>query len=241
MATTRKKARVVRASDLSPSVRLLSLEPDDGPLDFEPGQWIDVELETAEGPHKRAYSLANPAGARAVEIAVTRVEDGRLSPALHQLELGSELAIDGPHGFFTRDAALKAQPSLFVATGTGLAPFRSMLLSLAQGLDEGGASARAPITVLFGCRSQADILWREELTALSASGLFRFEVSLSRPDPGYTGRTGYVQTHVAELAHELGEPHVYICGLNKMVAEVRAVCKQELGYPRQRIHSERYD
>jgi hypothetical protein len=52
---------------------------------------------------------------------------------------------------------------------------------------------------------------------------------------------GYVQTHVPELARALGEPHVFICGLNHMVSEVRAVCKSALSYDRKRIHSERYD
>ena len=60
-------------------------------------------------------------------------------------------------------------------------------------------------------------------------------------DPGWTGRTGHVQAHVVELAQALGDPHVFICGLSKMVSEVRALCKSELRYDRKRIHSERYD
>jgi NAD(P)H-flavin reductase len=99
-----------------------------------------------------------------------------------------------------------------------------------------------PITLLFGVRSQADILWREELEQWAARDpQFKLEVTLSRPDAGWSGRVGYVQAHAAALARELGEPHVFICGLSRMVGEVRALCKGELGYDRKRIHSERYD
>ncbi len=79
----------------------------------------------------------------------------------------------------------------------------------------------------------------------------RIEPTLSRPDDSWTGRRGYVQHHVAELWKELrgggegqGEPadvHVYICGLNRMVASVRELLRGELGATREQVHSERYD
>jgi NAD(P)H-flavin reductase len=99
-----------------------------------------------------------------------------------------------------------------------------------------------PVTLLFGVRSTADILWRDELESLAArEPNFRLEVTLSRPEAGWRGRVGYVQLHVAELARSLGAPHVFICGLSPMVGAVRALCKTELGYDRKRVHSERYD
>lgn len=227
---------MVRAVDLSPSVRSLALELESGPLAFSAGQWVEVEVEGPGGLEKRAYSLANAPFEQALEIAVTRVEEGRVSPALHVLPEGSEVSVYGPVGFFTREGVEAEAPALFVATGTGLAPFRSMLRDRALRMGHS-----APITLLFGCRSQPDILWREELEAMATAGQIRLEITLSRPGPGWTGRTGYVQGHVAELAREFEAPHVYICGLNHMVSEVRAVCKKELGLTRTSIHSERYD
>lgn len=99
-----------------------------------------------------------------------------------------------------------------------------------------------PVALLFGVRTQEDILWREQLEAWAARDpRFQLAVTLSRPDQGWQGRAGYVQAHLRELSAALGEPHVFICGLSRMVSEVRAVCKGELGYDRKRIHSERYD
>lgn len=221
---------------LSPSVRSLLLAPEDGPLAFVAGQWVNVYMPTAGGVQKRAYSIASAPGAAAFELAITLVKEGELSPLLHALQLGETLDIDGPHGFFTRSEEQRGLPSLFVGTGTGLSPLRSMLLADAE------LTQRAPATLLFGCRTREDILWRDELAELATKRPeLRVEVTLSRGDDAWPGRRGYVQTHVTELSHALGEPHIYICGLNHMVSEVRALCKNSLGYDRKRIHSERYD
>lgn len=223
---------MVAARALSPSVQSLSLElPPD--FAFAAGQWLHLHVATAQGLEKRAYSIASGPGERPLELAVTNVPEGAVSPLLCALQEGASLRVDGPHGFFTRDDA--QAPALFVGTGTGLSPLRSMLTELLA------EPEHPPVTLLFGVRTQADILWRSQLESWTRDPKFRLEVTLSRPDAGWTGRTGYVQNHVAELARALGEPHVFICGLSPMVGAVRAICKQDLGYDRKRIHSERYD
>lgn len=231
-----RTATLVQSRLISPSVASLVLAVEAGPISFVAGQWLNLFVPTESGAIKRAYSIASGPSDTQIELAITRVEGGAASPALHGLRVGDEIAVDGPHGLFTRDAAAQADPALFVATGTGLAPFRSMLRErMAQ-------PSKAPVTLLFGARTQADILWREELEQLAHQDpSFRFEVTLSRPDAGWPGRTGYVQTHLAELARETALPPVYICGLTKMVSEVRGLLKGELHYDRKRIHSERYD
>jgi ferredoxin-NADP reductase len=240
MSATRKTARLTAARMLSPSVRSLGLTLEEGPLAFEAGQWVDLYVRTGQGEQereqKRAYSIASAPGAELLELAVTRVADGAGSSALHELPLGAEIELSGPFGLFTRDLPQRAQPALFVATGTGLSPLRSMLF------DWRTQAPRAPVTLLFGVRSEADVLWGEELAqwAQHEPG-FRLEITLSRASAAWPGRRGYVQQHVAELVRELDAPHVFICGLNRMVSEVRALCKGELGFDRKRIHSERYD
>jgi CDP-4-dehydro-6-deoxyglucose reductase, E3 len=236
MAPSERRASVVAARALSPTVRSLSLDVADPSLALRAGQWLNLFVPTPAGLEKRAYSIASAPAERPIEIAVTYVAEGAASPPLHTLPPGAELLWDGPHGFFTRDEPASSAPALFVATGTGVCPLRSMLREL------WGAPLRTPITLLFGVRSVADILWREEFEACAARDPnFRLEVTLSRPGPGWSGRVGYVQQHVAELARSLSEPHVFICGLSRMVGDVRALCKSELGYDRKRVHSERYD
>lgn len=238
--------RLVERTSLTPSVCRLLFERVDGvPFEFEAGQWVNLVIPTPEAaaPNiRRAYSVASPPlHTPRFELAVTRVESGPGSTTLHTMEIGRELEVVGPQGFFTRPLE-KAGPSLFVGTGTGLTPLRSMLLHAAR------AESRHPIWLLFGVREEADLLFRAELQKVADDHpkTTRVEFTLSRAHEGWGGRRGWVQTHVRELWEGLraasGEsPHVYICGLRGMVDGVRDLLKTELQLPRQLVHSERYD
>jgi ferredoxin-NADP reductase len=241
------EARLASARALTPGVRELTFERVDGqPMAFEPGQWVNMVLPIAVGDAidiKRSYSIASPPdGTPRFAVAVTRVQGGPGSSWLHSVEPGTALEFIGPQGFFTRPAA-SPLPSLMVATGTGVTPMRSMLLAAIA------AGSSAPAWLLLGVRREADLLYGAELAALAAEHPFvRFEATLSQPGDGWTGRRGYVQTHVRGLWEELAAtakggtpPHVYICGLERMVGSVRELLRKEMGLPRQQVHSERYD
>ena len=234
------------ARTLTPSVRELTFERVDGrPMAFEPGQWVNMILPVAVGDAsdiKRSYSIASPPdGTPRFAIAITRVQGGPGSTWLHAVEPGTVLGFIGPQGFFTRPAASEP-PSLMVATGTGVTPMRSMLLAAIA------AGSRTPAWLLLGVRREVDLLYVEELAALAAAHPFvRFDATLSQPGDGWTGRRGYVQTHVRGLWDELSAltagtaPHVYVCGLERMVGAVRTLLRKDMGLPRQVVHSERYD
>jgi ferredoxin-NADP reductase len=237
--------RLASARALTPNVRALAFERADGqPMTHRPGQWVNLAIGRPEGGELlRAYSIASPPdGSPRFELAVTRVADGPGSGFLHAMSPGDELVAHGPHGFFTREPG-EGGPSLFVATGTGVTPLRSMIhAALAAGAAE-------PLWLLVGVRRAADMLYSEEFEALAARHPnLRVWFSLSRPEPGWAGLSGYVQEHVPELFRRLGdeggpgaEPHLYVCGLDRMVSVVRALGRKQLGMPRTRVHSERYD
>jgi ferredoxin-NADP reductase len=235
-------ARLVSACALSPSVRSLTFERTDGaPLAFEAGQWISLVLPNEAGELRRSYSIASePNGAPRFEIAVTHVANGPGSSFLHALDAGEALTAIGPQGFFTRPLA-HAPPSIFVATGTGVTPFRSMLRAALA------AGDTTPTWLLFGARHEADILYRDELASMAkAHPHLRVEVTLSRPHDGWSGRRGYVQAHLREMLESLAaqtnsEPHVYACGLTRMTTAVRDLLRKDMALPRERVHTERYD
>ncbi len=235
-------ARLVRSRMLTPFVRELSFERADGaPFEFVAGQWVSLVLPLAEGEARRAYSVASPPdGTSGFSLAVTKVEGGPGSTYLHELPIGTVIRTIGPQGFFTRPRGTK-HPSLFVGTGTGVTPLRSMILdAVAHGDD-------SPLWLLFGVRYEGDRLYRDELDALVARHPnVRVEYTLSKPAAEWTGRTGYVQAHVPELWRELSErnlgpPHAYVCGLERMVGAVRDLLRKQLGVERKQVHSERYD
>jgi ferredoxin-NADP reductase len=243
------EARLVGARALTPSVRELTFERVDGqPMAFEPGQWVNLLLPIAagdpEGHAKRSYSIASaPDGSPRFDIAVTHVRGGPGSTWLHEVQPGATVSAIGPQGFFTRPGS-SAPPSLMIATGTGITPMRSMLRAALA------AGSRAPTWILLGVRHEEDVVYGDELAALAGAHPFvRFEATLSRPRGAWSGRRGYVQTHVRELwdglgalARETGElPHAYVCGLERMVGSVRDMLRKEMGLPRQQVHGERYD
>lgn len=237
------QARLVAARPLSPRVRLLAFERVDGPFDFEAGQWVSLWLpllDAAGKPVRRSYSIASAPrpGSPGFELAVTQVDGGPGSTFLHALAPGAEVEVRGPQGTFTFGSG--DAPALMIATGSGLAPLRSMLHA------EVARGRRAPLRVLFGARTEADVLWQDELDALARTHAWlRVVVTLSQPQGAWPGATGYVQRHVVELFRQLettgGAPaHAYVCGLKKMLLEVRGALKAE-GVERQRLHAESYD
>jgi CDP-4-dehydro-6-deoxyglucose reductase len=211
---------------------------DERPFVFEAGQWVNLFFANDGGEVKRSYSVASPPdGSPRFAIAVTRVEGGPVSTALHDLPIGRVLRATGPSGFFTRGPT-DPSSALFVATGTGLAPIRSMVKAA---LDAG---SHAKMTTLLGVRHEADILWADELATWGKEhGGLRIEITLSQPGPRWTGRRGYVQEHVPALWGELGDPtgHLYVCGLERMVKAVREVGRGPLGIDRKHVHHEKYD
>lgn len=235
-------ARLVEARPLTARVKALVLERVDGrPFAFSAGQWVSLVLpllDEKQRPLRRSYSVASaPAPSPRFELVVTLVEGGTGSTWLHQAPPGTVLEVKGPQGTFTHLAP--DAPSLFVATGTGIAPFRGMLHAAVA------AGRTAPVRVLFGIRTLADGLYLEELEALArAHPWLALEVVLSRPPPGWTGPAGYVQAHAARAFQALGAPaeaHAYVCGVKKMLTAVQAVLRTGLGLPRQRVHLESYD
>jgi CDP-4-dehydro-6-deoxyglucose reductase, E3 len=237
-------ARLVDARMMGPRVRHLAFERSDGaPFVFEAGQWVQLIFPLTDDKGRavrRSYSIASPPlGTPRFELAVTKVDDGPGSSFLHAASVGATLDVKGPAGTFTRPLEAAA-PSLFIATGTGVAPFRAMIReALSKGRTE-------PLWLLFGVRSPGELLYGDELTALAkASPCFRFEPSLSRPPPDWTGRAGYVQTHVKALWSELSAANpgarAYICGVKKMLTASREVLRLELGVDRRQVHLEAYD
>ena len=235
-------ARVVAARTLSPSVRELTLEREGEVFDFEPGQWVNVFVNVDGSELKRSYSIASPPDRSGrFDLAVTRVAGGPMSEALHRMEPGELVRAVGPSGLFTR-APDDPKPALFVGTGTGITPLRSMIKAALA------AGSRAPFSVLLGFRNEADILYGDDLTAWRALGA-DVAITLSKPHAEWKGLSGYVQEHLASKLAELSGAdgpsasgtHIYICGLEKMVTAVRDRARNELAVPRKQIHQERFD
>lgn len=229
-----------RAEMISPLVRALFLElPGIERFDFTPGQFITLLLPLPElgEESKRSYSIASsPNGTGLIELAVTHVVGGPASTWLHEIPAGTRIPATGPHGFFTMDKPPDAD-MCFVATGTGVTPIRPMLHRVFE------VGTTRQMTLFFGCRFENDILYRAEFEGLAAKHAnFRFVPTLSRAPDSWKGARGYVQTHLQSefIDQRRTDVDVYVCGLSRMVEDVRARLKGA-GWVRQKIHQELYD
>jgi CDP-4-dehydro-6-deoxyglucose reductase len=228
------RARLVESREIAPEVRrLVFVLPDRENLACLPGQWVSLSEAVGGRTATRAYSLAAMPQGNRFELCLNRVKEGLFSPWLFQLVPGDSLEVRGPLGTFTPRSPFG--DSVFIATGTGIAPFRAFLQS-----DE-VLRAPARITLLFGARFQESILYRQEFEALErVRPGFRFLPTLTRPGPGWRGGVGRVQSHLDDVLQGRKDLDVYICGLKTMVNEVRALLR-ERGFDKNRVLHEKYD
>lgn len=217
---------------------------------FVPGQWLSVKATTPEGEEiTRAYSIASAPLDKEFAFCLNRVQDGFMSNYLCNLKEGAEISLQGPFGDFILRPPLR--DTVFIATGTGIAPFRSMVQELFdQGLEDQilASGAEAPITqsgkqfwLLFGARFEQDIYYREEFERLAEEhSNFHFMPTLSRGGAEWRGLRGYVQEQVREVVGGRRDMHAYICGLDKMVSVNRELFKS-LDWNQELIRYEKYD
>jgi ferredoxin-NADP reductase len=159
-----------------------------------------------------------------------------MSNHLCSLNEGATIAFQGPFGDFILRPPLR--DTVFIATGTGIAPFRSMLHWL---LAESDRHRGHRFWLLFGARREQDIYYREEFENLAADhDNFHFLPTLSRAATEWKGLRGYVQEHLPEIVGTRSDMHAYICGLDKMVQANRELLKS-LGWDRTSIRYEKYD
>lgn len=228
------KARLVESVVIAPEVRHFTFAVDSlETLDFTPGQFVSFSRDVLGKSITRAYSIASaPAGNR-FELCLNRVQDGHLSPWLFDMKPDDVIEMSGPLGYFVPKAPLR--DAVFVATGTGVAPFRSFLRW------QPVVAASTRLTLLFGTRSESAILYRSEFEDLASRRPgFHYLPTLTRPEAGWTGRTGRVQAHLDEALGGRTDLDVYVCGLKAMVDDVRAVLKSK-GFERRQIIVEKYD
>jgi ferredoxin-NADP reductase len=216
---------------LTPRVKQLLLRADGHTFAHEPGQHVNVRYEQEQGtPVYRPYSPVSGPGTDTLALAVKRYDGGTCSVWLHERTVGDAVPLTPPSGALQlrdpdRDVA-------FVATGTGLTP---MLAMLGRFLREGTGRA----TLLFGERTQADLMYRATLDRLAAEHpAFAVRHVLSGED--WSGSTGYVQDHLAGTIDVLDRPHVYVCGVPQMVVDTQATL-EEIGVSPDAVFSEGWE
>jgi len=233
-------ARLTRSELLSEKTKHLEFEIEElTSFDFVAGQFISVREPRGDKFVTRAYSIASaPRGDNTFDLCLNRVDEGFMSNFLCDRLIGETARFHGPHGLFVLKPEM--EDLIFVATGTGVAPFRSM----AQDLFKRGQQSPAArqVWLVYGTRYAEDIYYREEFEQMAAEHPnFHYISTLSRPPATWSGGRGYVQEHVRRIVAGRNDMHVYICGLNEMVSSMRTLLIEECGWDKKRVIYERYD
>lgn len=205
---------VLRIEALTPTIRGIWIKLD-RPLQFQAGQYINLEVEAFPG-QSRAFSLANaPDGGDVVELNVRIVPGGQITAWLHQqLQVGDRLKLSGPYGrFFVKKSA--NLPLIFMAGGSGLSSPKSMIEEL---LAEG---CTLPMTLVYGQRNRAELYYDGEFRALAEKyPNFSYVPALSDEPAGsdWDGARGFVhEAAKAHFANDFRGHKAYLCGPPAMI------------------------
>ena len=250
MAIVHFPLKLVSRRMIAPTVAHLSFLRDDGqPLDYIPGQFIQVHFSYADGtPARRSYSLATQhdhalGAGEAVEIAVSYVTGGAATALFEGLPEGGQVSASGPFGRFCLMPNDANARYLLIGTGTGITPYRAMLPQL----DTLMRTRRVEVVLLQGARTPEELLYGEEFRAFAeAHAGFRYLPCLSRELPAAGSaqahadvRHGYVQNVLPELSPDPAADIAYLCGNPNMVDACFEALKAH-GLPVPQIRREKY-
>jgi CDP-4-dehydro-6-deoxyglucose reductase, E3 len=224
-------AKVLFRRQLSPDVVLLRFGLDAGArMSWRPGQYLELGTRPDPGAHV-PYSIAcaqRPERPGEFELVASMVGGREL---VDELSVGPRVFVTRPRGLFVWEST--GGSTVLVGIGTGLAPLRAMLEACLA------TTPAAPVTLLFGARTEADLLFDQEFRDLAEQHpTFSYQPTLSRGTPIWTGRRGRVQAHLSDVAERLPKPSAYLCGSRSMVADCVNTLVSELKIDPVRIKSE---
>jgi ferredoxin-NADP reductase len=190
--------RIIARRDLSANAFELTLVKPPA-FTFYPGQRVRLR----HGQNERDYSIASSPSEETIRLCIRKVARGLLSPQLAGAPAGTTMTFSGPHGYFTFKAS--PRPAVFVATGTGIAPFVAMAASGVYGF-----------TLLHGVEQAEDLFYRDLVQSRAAAYVACLSGSSPASVAHHAGRvTGYIENHLPRRACDF-----YLCGRQDMIRDV---------------------
>jgi len=229
---------VTKIVQATPNTRRYWIQMPEAPVfDFKPGQFVTLDLPIHEQKNKRwrSYSIASMHdGTNTIELVIVLVEDGAgTNYIFKEIKEGSEFTLRGPQGVFTLSDEDRDSDLIMICTGTGIAPFRSMIKYIRT-----HNLPHKKIDLIFGTRTKADLLYPDEMRELEqALPNFTYHPTLSRED--WDGHKGYVHNIYESLCADKPSKKFLLCGWKVMIDEAKQRI-QAMGYDRKSIHQELY-
>jgi predicted ferric reductase len=204
---------------------------------FEPGQfgWIIIGRSPfATTQHPFSFSSSSEAGDGSVEMTIKAVGD--FSSSVGDTPVGTRAWVDGPHGVFTPDRN-EGPGFVLIGGGVGITPLMSIMRTMADRDD------RRPVLLISANPRLEDAIFLEEIEALTERLDLRVVHVVERPEPDWTGETGYIDADLLRrhLPQRAERQQYFMCGPPPMLDALEAVLDDELGIPVDHIHTERFE
>lgn len=195
-------------------------------ISFQAGQYVIFQI----GPPKLRHTMSiasSPTNSGIIDILQSVAPMGEGSKWLLSLKTGDAVTFVGPLGKFTLQKE-SPRPKVFVATGCGIAPIRSMILDKPSG------------TLYWGLRHETDVFWQDEFAVLARQHpSFQFMITLSKPTDAWKGKRGRVTEHVVRETPDLLHSEFYLCGSRAMIVDMRGLLTDN-GVPQGQIYTETF-
>ncbi len=232
-------ATVIKIVDETPNVKRFFLKmPEEIKFEFKAGQFVMLNLPLEGNITNRSYSIASaPSNDNIFELCASLKKDGKGTPWLwNNVNVGTKLDCTGPLGKFILPETIDYD-LCFIATGTGIAPLRSMILDIYN-----RNLPHKNIYLIFGNRWVKDILYHADFQELALQHQeFKFIPVLSRETKEtWNGYIGYVHQVYLEIFKDNRKAYFYLCGWSNMIKEARMALKEK-GYTKNELKFELYD
>jgi ferredoxin-NADP reductase len=235
-----RKARVSQIKFVTPELFTMScVLPTEELFSFQAGQWVYLHLlnEQGESIAKGAFSIASAPSEGLADLSFAVKIYGRLTETFAAFKPGDQIGVQGPFGVFTLPKE-ESTPTLFLAGGIGITPFRSMIREvLAQ-------SSTAPTALIWVDRTWDNLLYHHEFEAWAkeSNGRFLYHPTLTRDSqPDWTGWRGRLDaTMLDSLPLDWATAQAYVCGPMPFMTQAKALLAERGLVGRARVHEERF-
>lgn len=202
------------------------------PLEYIPGQYISVKVASTR---INCYSIATNEGGNKFSLLVDTSPGGPGSRYFENLKVGDAVSFLGPFGTFIYKPDKAVKRFLFLGTGCGCAPLRSIIDHLLK-----VEYMQAPITLYLGLRHPTDIFWQDYFNKLARDyPNFHFILVLSSPDGSWQGKVGHITDFISWDLSDVSGLSVYLCGNISMVEEAKNILISH-GLAKERIYTEKF-
>lgn len=218
------------------------------PVTFKPGQYATLAVLKGDELIQRAYSIVSSPHESRMEFFIELVEHGELTPRIWELKPGDTMLMrERIVGAFTLAPVDGFTKRLLIATGTGVAPYVSMVRAKAEAI-RNGTNDGCEYFILHGGSRVPDLgSYREELMGIAAGsgGWLQYEATVSRPweNPEWTGEIGRVEDvlrkHADTRGYDAGHAIAYLCGHPQMVESGKALLSRA-GFGKTQLKEEKY-